>query len=196
MGKSIKGTQTEKNLMAAFAGESMARNRYDYFSNAARSGPDKEGYEQMVNIFAETANNEKIHARMFLRYLEGGDVQITTTYPAVLIKDTKTNLEASADGEKMEWSTTYINFAKTARDEGFPDVANTFEQIAKAEKFHEARFRKLLDNLNKGEVFKKNTPVMWHCSNCGYVMEGTEAPKMCPACRHPMYYYELIPDNY
>ena len=196
MGKSIKGTQTEKNLMAAFAGESMARNRYDYFSNAARSGPDKEGYEQMVNIFSETANNEKIHARMFLRYLEGGDVQITTTYPAVLIKDTKTNLEASADGEKMEWTTTYINFAKTARDEGFPDVANTFEQIAKAEKFHESRFRKLLDNLNKGEVFKKNTPVMWHCSNCGYVMEGTEAPKMCPACRHPMYYYELIPDNY
>lgn len=196
MGKSIKGTQTEKNLMTAFAGESMARNRYDYFSNAARSGPDKEGYEQIVNIFSETANNEKIHARMFLRYLEGGDVQITATYPAVLIKDTKTNLEASADGEKMEWSTTYVNFAKTAREEGFPDVANTFEQIAKAEKFHESRFRKLLNNLNNGEVFKKKTSVMWHCSNCGYVMEGTEAPKMCPACRHPIYYYELMPDNY
>lgn len=196
MGNSIKGTQTEKNLMTAFAGESMARNRYDYFSNAARSGPDKEGYEQIVNIFSETANNEKIHARMFLRYLEGGDVQITATYPAVLIKDTKTNLEASADGEKMEWSTTYVNFAKTAREEGFPDVANTFEQIAKAEKFHESRFRKLLNNLNNGEVFKKKTSVMWHCSNCGYVMEGTEAPKMCPACRHPIYYYELMPDNY
>jgi len=196
MGKSIKGTQTEKNLMTAFAGESMARNRYAYFSNAARSGPDKEGYEQIVNIFNETADNEKIHARMFLRYLEGGDVQITATFPALLIKDTKTNLEASADGEKMEWSTTYVDFAKTAREEGFPDVANTFEQIAKAEKFHESRFRKLLSNLNAGKVFKKETSVMWHCSNCGYVMEGTEAPKMCPACRHPIYYYELMPDNY
>ena len=196
MSKSVKGTQTEKNLMTAFAGESQARNRYNYFANAARSSPTKEGYEQIGNIFNETAENEKVHARVFLKYLEGGDVEITTTYPALMVKDTKENLKAAADGEKMEWSTTYVNFAKTAREEGFPDIADSFEQVAKAEKFHESRFRKLLNNVTNGEVFTKKTAVKWHCSNCGYVYEGTEAPKMCPACKHPQYYYELLVENY
>ena len=196
MSKSVKGTQTEKNLMTAFAGESQARNRYNYFANAARSSPTKEGYEQIGNIFNETAENEKVHARVFLKYLEGGDVEITTTYPALMVKDTKENLKAAADGEKMEWSTTYVNFAKTARDEGFPDIADSFEEVAKAEKFHESRFRKLLNNVTNGEVFTKKTAVKWHCSNCGYVYEGTEAPKMCPACKHPQYYYELLVENY
>ena len=196
MSKSVKGTQTEKNLMTAFAGESQARNRYNYFANAARSSPTKEGYEQIGNIFNETAENEKVHARVFLKYLEGGDIEITTTYPALMVKDTKENLKAAADGEKMEWSTTYVNFAKTAREEGFPDIADSFEQVAKAEKFHESRFRKLLNNVTNGEVFTKKTAVKWHCSNCGYVYEGTEAPKMCPACKHPQYYYELLVENY
>ncbi len=196
MSKSVKGTQTEKNLMTAFAGESQARNRYNYFANAARSSPTKEGYEQIGNIFNETAENEKVHARVFLKYLEGGDIEITTTYPALMVKDTKENLKAAADGEKMEWSTTYVNFAKTARDEGFPDIADSFEEVAKAEKFHESRFRKLLNNVTNGEVFTKKTAVKWHCSNCGYVYEGTEAPKMCPACKHPQYYYELLVENY
>ena len=196
MSKSVKGTQTEKNLMTAFAGESQARNRYNYFANAARSSPTKEGYEQIGNIFNETAENEKVHARVFLKYLEGGDIEITTTYPALMVKDTKENLKAAADGEKMEWSTTYVNFAKTAREEGFPDIADSFEEVAKAEKFHESRFRKLLNNVTNGEVFTKKTAVKWHCSNCGYVYEGTEAPKMCPACKHPQYYYELLVENY
>ena len=196
MGKSVKGTQTEKNLMTAFAGESMARNKYAWFANSAKSGPTKEGYEQIVNIFNETADNEKIHARIFQKYLEGGVVTITATYEAPVIKDTKENLKAAADGEKMEWSTIYADFAKTAREEGFPDIANSFEQVAKAEKFHEFRFRKLLENLNNSEFFVKKTPVKWHCSNCGYVMEGTSAPEMCPACKHPKWYYQLMPENY
>ncbi len=196
MGKSVKGTQTEKNLMTAFAGESMARNKYAWFANSAKSGPTKEGYEQIVNIFNETADNEKIHARVFQKYLEGGVVTITATYEAPVIKDTKENLKAAADGEKMEWSTIYADFAKTAREEGFPDIANSFEQVAKAEKFHEFRFRKLLENLNNSEFFVKKTPVKWHCSNCGYVMEGTSAPEMCPACKHPKWYYQLMPENY
>jgi rubrerythrin len=196
LGKSVKGTQTEKNLMTAFAGESMARNKYAWFANSAKSGPTKEGYEQIVNIFNETADNEKIHARVFQKYLEGGVVTITATYEAPVIKDTKENLKAAADGEKMEWSTIYADFAKTAREEGFPDIANSFEQVAKAEKFHEFRFRKLLENLNNSEFFVKKTPVKWHCSNCGYVMEGTSAPEMCPACKHPKWYYQLMPENY
>ena len=196
MAKSVKGTQTEKNLMTAFAGESMARNKYAWFANSAKSGPTKEGWEQIVNIFNETADNEKIHARVFQRYLEGGEVTITATYEAPVIKDTKENLKAAADGEKMEWSTIYVNFAKTAREEGFPDVANSFDQVAKAEKFHEMRFRKLLEAINNDEFFVKKTPVKWHCSNCGYVMEGTSAPEMCPACKHPKWYYELMPENY
>ena len=182
--------------MAAFAGESQAANRYMFFANAARSSATKAGYEQIVKIFTDTADNEKIHARMFFKYLEGGDVEITASYPAGMIKDTKSNLEAAAAGEKLEWTTLYQDFAKTAREEGFPEVAISFEQIAKAEKFHESRFRKLAENLATDSVFKKATPVKWHCINCGYVFEGTEAPTMCPACKHPQAYYELLGENY
>lgn len=196
MSKSIRGTKTEKNLMAAFAGESQARNRYNYFANAARSSPTKVGYEQIGNIFNDTAENEKVHAKVFLKYLEEGEVQVTVSFPAIVIKDTRANLEAAASGEKTEWSTTYVDFAKTAREEGFPEVASSFEQIAKAEKFHESRFRKLLNNVVAGEVYKKKIAIMWHCSNCGYTYEGLEAPKECPACKHPQYYYEVLAENY
>ena len=192
MNKSIKGTRTEKNLLAAFAGESQARNRYTYFASAAR----KEGFEQIANIFTETAENEKEHAKVFFKYLEGGDTEIVAAYPAGMIKDTKTNLEAAAAGEKMEWTTIYADFSKTARDEGFPEIARSFEQIAKVEKFHESRYRKLANNVADGEVFKKKSPVKWHCINCGYIFEGTEAPKECPACKHPQAYYELLAENF
>ena len=192
MSKSIKGTKTENNLLAAFAGESQARNRYTYFASAAR----KEGFEQIANIFTETAENEKEHAKIFFKHLEGGDVEITTTYPAGAIKDTKSNLEAAAAGENMEWTVIYQDFAKTAKDEGFPDVERSFEQIAKAERFHEARYRKLINHIANGEVFKKKAPVKWHCINCGYVFEGTEPPKECPACKHPQSYYEVLAENF
>ena len=192
MSKSIKGSQTEKNLLAAFAGESQARNRYTYFASAAR----KEGLEQIANIFIETADNEKEHAKIFFQWLEGGDVKITAGYPAGMIKDAKANLEAAANGEKMEWTTLYANFAKIARDEGFSQIAVSFEQIAKVEKFHEARYRKLLSNVANGEVFKRKTPVKWHCANCGYVHEGTEPPGECPACKHPQAFCELLAENY
>ena len=189
---SIKGTETEKNLLKAFAGESQARNRYTYFAGVAK----KEGYEQIFNLFIETANNEKEHAKIFFKYLEGGDLEITAAYPAGIIKDTKTNLTAAADGENLEWTTLYADFGKVARKEGFPEIARSFEEIAKVEKFHEARYRKLVANIAKGEVFKKSVSVKWHCSNCGYVFEGTEAPKECPACKHPQAYYELLAENY
>jgi rubrerythrin len=192
MGKSIKGTKTEKNLLAAFAGESQARNRYTYFASAAR----KEGFEQIANMFMETAENEKEHAKVFFKYLEGGEAQITVTYPAGIIKDTKSNLEEAASGEKLEWTTLYVDFAKIARDEGFPEVANSFEQIAKVEKFHESRYRRLIENIAKAEVFKKKSVMKWHCINCGYVHEGNEAPKECPACKHPQAFYEVLADNY
>jgi rubrerythrin len=192
MSKSIKGTQTEKNLLAAFAGESQARNRYTYFASAAR----KEGFEQIANIFIETAENEKEHAKVFFQYLEGGNVEIIAGYPAGMIKDSKSNLEAAAEGEKMEWTTIYADFSKIARDEGFPEIASSFEQIAKVEKFHESRYRKLVDNVAKGEVFKKKSVVKWHCTNCGYVYEGTEPPKQCPACKHPQAFYELLAENF
>jgi rubrerythrin len=190
--KSIKGTQTEKNLLAAFAGESQARNRYTYFASAAR----KEELEQIANIFIETAENEKEHAKVFFKYLEGGDVEVIAAYPAGMIKDTKTNLEAAAAGENMEWTTIYADFSKIARDEGFPEIARSFEQIAKVEKFHESRYRKLVDNVANGEVFKKKSVVKWHCTNCGYVFEGAEAPKECPACKHPQAFYELLAENF
>jgi rubrerythrin len=190
--KSIKGTKTEKNLLAAFAGESQARNRYTYFASAAR----KEGYEQIANIFAETAENEKEHAKVFFKYLEGGDVEITAAYPAGAIKDTKSNLEEAAAGENLEWTTIYRDFSRTAKEEGFTEVAQSFEQIAKVEKFHEARYRKLMNNLGNKEVFKKKKPAVWHCINCGYVIEGTEAPKQCPACKHPQAFYEVLAENY
>lgn len=192
MSKSIKGTKTEKNLLAAFAGESQARNRYTYFASAAR----KEGHEQIANIFAETAENEKEHAKVFFKYLEGGDVQITASYPAGVIKDAKTNLEEAAAGENLEWTTLYSDFAKVAKDEGFPEAARSFEQIAKVEKFHESRYRKLINNIVNGEVFKKKAVVKWHCINCGYVSEGTEAPQQCPACKHPQSYYEVLAENF
>jgi rubrerythrin len=192
LGKSVKGTQTEKNLLTAFAGESQARNRYAYFASAAR----KEGYEQIANIFTETAENEKEHAKIFFTYLEGGDVEITASYPAGIIKDVKANLLAAAEGEKLEWTQIYSEFGATANKEGFPEIAYSFEQIAKVEKFHESRYRKLLANVTSGEVFKKKTPVKWHCANCGYVFEGTEAPDLCPACKHPKAFYEVLAENY
>lgn len=192
MGKSIKGSRTEKNLLAAFAGESQARTRYTYFASAAR----KEGFEQIANIYLETAENEKEHAKVFFKHLEGGDVEISASYPAGVIADTKSNLEAAAAGEQLEWTTIYSDFAKIAADEGYAEVARSFEQVAKVEKFHESRYRKLIQNITNSEVFKKKTPVKWHCINCGYVFEGTEAPKECPACRHPQSYYELLAENF
>jgi len=190
--KSLRGTQTEKNLLAAFAGESQARNRYSFFASAVR----KEGFEQIANIFTETAENEKEHAKVFFKHLEGGDTEITATYPAGTIKDTKSNLEAAAAGEKLEWTTLYVDFGKIAREEGFPDVARSFEQIARVEKFHESQYRKLIANIANGEVFKRKSVVKWHCINCGYIFEGTEPPKECPACRHPQSFYELLAENY
>ena len=192
MKKSIKGTKTEQNLLKAFAGESQARTRYTYFASAAK----KEGYEQISNIFAETAENEKEHAKVFFKYLEGGDVEITAAYPAGIIGDTLSNLEAAAAGEKMEWSALYPDFGKVAREEGFPEVAQSFEQIAKVESFHETRYRKLAENVKNGTVFQKKTAVKWHCINCGYIHEGTSAPVICPACQHPQAYYEVTAENY
>ena len=192
MGKSIKGTKTEKNLLAAFAGESQARNRYTYYASAAK----KEGFEQIAHIFLETAENEKEHAKIFFNHLEGGEVEITAAYPAGVIGDTKKNLEAAAAGENMEWTALYANFAKVANEEGFPEVERSFEQISKVEKFHESRYRKLISNVEGNEVFQKKASVKWHCINCGYVHEGPEAPKECPACKHPQAYYELLAENF
>jgi len=192
MAKSIKGTKTEQNLLKAFAGESQARNRYTYFASAAR----EQGFQQISNIFLETADNEKEHAKVFFSHLEGGGLEVTAMYPSGAIRDTKTNLEAAAAGEQEEWTTLYPAFGKTAREEGFPEVARSFEQVAKAEKFHESRYRKLMDNVVNGEVFKKKSVVRWHCINCGYIFEGPEPPKECPACRHPQSFYELLAENY
>lgn len=192
MAKSIKGTKTEKNLLASFAGESQARNRYTFFASAAK----KEGYEQISRFFLETAENEKEHAKVFFKYLEGGEVEITASYPAGVIGDTKSNLEAAAAGENMEWTTLYADAAKVAREEEFPEVARSFEQIAKVEMFHEQRYLKLADNIAKGAVFSKKAATKWHCINCGYVHEGPEAPKECPACKHPQSYYEVLAENY
>ena len=192
MAKSIRGTKTEKNLLAAFAGESQARNRYTYFASAAK----KEGFEQISRIFLETAENEKEHAKIFFKYLEGGEVEITAAYPAGVIGDTKSNLEAAAAGENLEWTTLYSNFANVAKEEGFPEVARSFEQIAKVEMFHENRYRKFVANIAGSEVFKKKATTKWHCINCGYVHEGPEAPAECPACKHPQSYYEVLAENY
>ena len=192
MSKSVKGTQTEKNLLTAFAGESQARNRYTFFAGQAK----KEGYEQIANIFTETAANEKEHAEVFFKYLEGGDVEIKAAYPSGIIGNTLTNLKAAADGEKMEWSEIYANFEKIAREDGFDDIAASFKEIAEVEEFHEGRYRKLAANVTAGEVFKKKTVVKWHCTNCGYIHEGTEAPNECPACKHAQAYPELIVENY
>ena len=188
----LKGSETEKNLLKAFAGESQARNRYTYFASVAR----KAGYEQIANIFEETANNEKEHAKLFFKYLEGRPVEITVTYPAGKIGTTEENLLAAAEGEKEEWTTLYVNFGSIARKEGFNDVADTFEAIAKVEEKHEKRYRKLLENVKKGKVFKKEVEVSWKCLNCGHVHTGKEAPKVCPACKHPQAYFEQMVENY
>jgi rubrerythrin len=188
----VKGTQTEKNLLAAFAGESQARNRYTYFASVAKN----EGYEQISAIFADTAENEKEHAKLFFKYLEGGEVVITAGYPAGVIGDTAANLEAAAAGEHMEWTTIYQNFAETARKEGLKEVAATFKEVADVEEEHEKRYLKLLENVRQGKVFQKDTVVKWRCRNCGYIHEGKTAPKVCPACRHPQAYYEVMAENY
>lgn len=192
MSRTIKGSETEKNLLAAFAGESQARNRYTYFASAAR----KEGFEQIANIFIETSENEKEHAKVFFKHLEGGDATITASYPAGKIGDTKANLESAAAGEKLEWTTLYADFGRIAEEEGFPDVARSFAQIAKVEKFHEGRYRKLIKNVADRKVFKKGGKVKWHCINCGYISEGAEAPRKCPACKHPQSFQELLAENY
>ncbi|MFH1771554.1 MAG: rubrerythrin [Candidatus Omnitrophota bacterium] len=192
MGKSIKGSKTEQNLLKAFAGESQARNRYTYFASVAK----KEGLVQISNIFLETAENEKEHAKVFFKHLEGGDIEITAVYPAGKIQDTVSNLKEAAEGERMEWTSIYAGFSRSAKDEGFPEAARSFEQIAKVEKFHESRYRALIKNLENAQVFKKEGLVKWHCINCGYVVEDSEAPSECPACKHPQAYYEILADNY
>ena len=190
--KNFKGSQTEKNLLAAFAGESQARNRYTYFASAAKN----EGYEQISAIFLETADNEKEHAKVFFKHLQGGDVEITAMYPAGVIGNTAENLFAAAEGEKLEWGTLYPGFAKIAEKEGFPEVAESFTEISEVEQFHEMRYRQLINNLKEGSVFKKNKTVKWHCRNCGYIHEGTEAPEECPACKHAQSYYEVLAQNW
>ncbi|MFH1305170.1 MAG: rubrerythrin [Candidatus Omnitrophota bacterium] len=192
MMKSIKGTKTEKNLLASFAGESQARNRYTYFASVAK----KAGYEQISAIFLETAENEKEHAKRFFKLLEGGDTEITASYPAGIIGDTSENLAAAASGENLEWTTLYKEAEAVAHDEGFEEIAKQFKEIAEVEEEHEKRYRKLLKNVKDGNVFKKDTAVKWKCRNCGYVHEGKAAPGECPACAHPMAYYELLCENY
>jgi rubrerythrin len=188
----LKGSETEKNLLKAFAGESQARNRYTYFTSVAR----KEGYEQIAGIFEETAENEKEHAKIFFKYLEGGDLTIQADYPAGRIGKTAENLLAAANGERAEWGTIYPEFEKIARKEGFKDVADSFKQIGEVEERHEKRYRKLLDNVKNNKVFKSEKVTKWKCRNCGYVHEGKNAPDKCPACKHPQAYYELFVENY
>ena len=192
MGKSVKGTQTEKNLLASFAGESQARSRYTYAAVVA----EKEGFLQIAELFRETAMNEQEHAKLYFKHLEGGAVEITAAYPAGVISTTLDNLKAAAAGEHEEWTKIYPEAAKTAQQEGFPEIAATFENIAKVEKAHEERYAKLLANVEKKEVFKKGQTVKWKCRNCGYIHEGPEAPASCPACRHPQKYFELQAENY
>jgi len=188
----IKGTKTEQNLLKAFAGESQARNRYTFFASKAKD----DGYEQIAAIFLETAENEKEHAEVFFKYLKGGPLEITSTYPAGKIGTTTQNLLAAAEGEKEEWDILYPDFAATAKKEGFAAIATSFEEIAEVEEQHELRYRKLLANVKKDRVFKRETTVKWHCRNCGYVHEGPEAPKVCPACKHAQSYYELWVEAY
>jgi rubrerythrin len=189
---SIKGTKTEQNLLTGFAGEAQARNRYTYFASQAR----KDGFEQIAAVFEETANQEKEHGKRLFKLLEGGSVEIQAAYPAGVIGGTAANLEAAAAGEKYEWSDMYPTFAKAAREEGFDDIADIFEAIAVAEKWHEKRYLGFLANVKGGAVFKKDKPVVWRCRNCGYLYEGTEPPDPCPACDHPRAYYELLYENW
>ncbi|MBR4802701.1 MAG: rubrerythrin family protein, partial [Bacteroidales bacterium] len=188
----LKGTKTEKNLLTAFAGESQARNRYTFFASAAK----KEGFEQISAIFTETADNEKEHAKKFFKFLEGGMVEIKATFPAGIIGTTAENLKASAAGEHEEWSKDYPEFAKIAKEEGFPEIAKCFKEVAVAEKAHEKRYLALLKNLKSGKVFEKNEVVEWKCRNCGYVHKGKTAPKECPACKHPQAYFQVKENNY
>jgi rubrerythrin len=188
----FKGSKTEKNLLAAFAGESQARNRYTYFASAAR----KEGYEQISAIFVETAENEKEHAKLFFKLLQGGEVEIVAAYPAGVVGNTADNLKAAADGENVEWTTLYQNFAEVAKKEGFQEISETFSRVAQVEKYHESRYRSLLKNVKEGKVFKKDVVVKWHCRNCGNIIEGKGAPDQCPVCKHPRAYYEVLAENY
>lgn len=188
----LKGTKTEKNLLASFAGESQARNRYTYFASAAK----KDGYEQISAIFLETAENEKEHAKRFFKFLEGGPVEITATYPAGTIASTLENLKAAAEGEHEEHTVLYPSFAEIAEKEGFKDVASAFRAITKVEVEHENRYSRLISNVENGEVFKRATKVRWKCRNCGFVFEGFEAPEKCPACLHPKAYFEIKETNY
>lgn len=189
---SLKGTQTEKNLLTAFSGESQARNRYTYFASKAK----KEGYVQISEIFTETANQEKEHAKRLFKFLEGGEVEITGAFPAGVIGTTLENLKDSAAGEHYEQTKMYPEFAKTAREEGFDTIASVFEAIAVAEKQHEKRYVDLAANIEAGKVFKKDEKVTWRCRNCGYLYEGSEAPEVCPACDHPQAHFELLGENW
>lgn len=190
----LKGSETEKALLKAFAGESQARNRYTYFASQAK----KEGYEQICAIFTETADNEKEHAKVFFKFLEkcGEGLEITATFPAGKIETTIKNLAASANGEHEEWKELYPAFAKIAKKEGFNEIATAFTEIAEIEKEHEKRYLKLIDNIEKGKVFYKEKVVVWKCRNCGYIYIGKRAPKVCPACKHPQSYYEIQSENY
>ena len=190
--KSLKGTQTEINILTAFAGESQARNRYAYFASKAK----KEGYVQIFNIFQETADNEKEHAKRLFKFLEGGEAEISESFPAGVIGSTAENLKASAAGENHEHTTMYPEFARIAEEEGFSEVAEAMNSIAAAEKQHERRYLGLLDNIEKGQVFKKDNVVKWRCNNCGYIHEGEEAPEECPACAHPQAHFELLGENW
>ena len=192
MAKSLKGTQTEQNLLKAFAGESQARNRYTFFASQAR----KEGLIQIAEIFAETAEQEKEHAKRFFSFLEGGDLEVTATFPAGKVGTSLENLAAAAAGEEHEWQSLYPEFARVAREEGFVAVAAAFDAIIVAEKQHAKRYRTLADNLQSGKVFKRNGKVVWRCRNCGYLHEGEDAPKTCPACLHPQAHFELLGENY
>ncbi|MBN1235188.1 MAG: rubrerythrin family protein [Methanotrichaceae archaeon] len=190
--KSLKGTKTEKNLMTAFAGESQARNRYSYFASQAK----KEGYEQIAAIFLDTADNEKEHAKVLFKLLEGGEAEVSARFPAGVIADTAANLKEAADGERYEYAEMYPAFAKTAKEEGFPDIAATFLNIAAAEKGHERRYLSLKKNLDEGIVFKRSSKVVWRCRNCGYMHEGDVALEECPACKHEQAYFEVFGEVY
>ncbi|MDQ7778575.1 MAG: rubrerythrin family protein [Planctomycetota bacterium] len=190
--KSVKGTKTEKNLLAAFAGESQARNRYTYWGSQAK----KEGYEQTSWIFVDTAENEKEHAKRFFKFLEGGDVEVSAPFPAGVIGKTLDNLRAAAAGENHEHTKLYPDFAKTAEKEGFPVIASVFRSIMVAERGHEKRYLALAANIQSGSVFEKKGKVAWRCRNCGYIHEGPGAPEVCPACDHPKAYYEVLCENY
>jgi rubrerythrin len=190
--KSLKGTRTEKNLMTAFAGESQARMRYTYFASKAK----EEGFIQISQVFEETANQEKEHAKRIFKFLEGGEVEIEASFPAGVIGSTRDNLLAAAAGENHEWKQMYPDIAKTAREEGFEAIGVVFDAIVVAERQHAKRYEKLAANIGAGKVFKSDKAALWRCMNCGYIFEGTEAPKACPACAHPQAYFELLAENW